>query len=165
MNFPGGPTGGTIPMQPNPKVVPPGAGKALHVLGDVGTSLVVGADTGGAYAVQQQETQPGGGPPLHRHSREDEGFTVLAGEYQFWVGEQTFRAGPGTFAFGPRGMTHAFKCLGPSPGKIQVIIFPPGFEAFFVEVEELVRHGRPEVDQVVALARKYSVEILGPPPG
>jgi hypothetical protein len=34
-------------MQPNPKVVPPGAGKALHVLGDVVTSLVVGADTAG----------------------------------------------------------------------------------------------------------------------
>jgi hypothetical protein len=64
-------------MPPSPKVVPPGAGKALSVLGDVVTSLVAGADTGGAYAVQQQATPPGGGPPLHRHSREDEGFFVL----------------------------------------------------------------------------------------
>ena len=152
-------------MQPNPKVVPPGAGKALHVLGDVGTSLVVGADTGVAYAVQQQETQPGGGPPLHRHSREDEGFFVLAGEYEFRVGEQTFRAGPGTFVFGPRGIPHTFKCLGPSPGKIQVIICPPGFEAFFEELDVLARQLPPDMGRVVALAEKYGVEFLGPPPG
>jgi quercetin dioxygenase-like cupin family protein len=128
-------------------------------------SLVVGADTGGAYAVQQQATRPGSGPPLHRHSREDEGFCVLEGEYEFRVGEQTFRAGPGTFVFGPRGMPHTFKCVGPGPGKIQVIISPPGLEAFFEEVDVLARQGPPDVGQVVALAGKYGVEILGPPPG
>jgi hypothetical protein len=49
--------------------------------------------------------------------------------------------------------------------KIQVIISPAGFEAFFVEVDELVRQGRPDPDQVVALARKYGVEMFGLPPG
>jgi quercetin dioxygenase-like cupin family protein len=145
--------------------VPPGAGKALHVLSDVVMSLVVGADTGGAYAVQQQATQPGGGPPLHRHSREDEGFVVLEGEYEFRVGEQTFRAGPGTFVFGPRGIPHTFKCVGPGPGKIQVIISPPGLEAFFEEVDVLARQGPPDMGRVVALAGKYGVDFLGPPPG
>ena len=152
-------------MKANPKVVLPGAGKALHVLGDVVISLVVGADTGGAYAVQQQATQPGGGPPLHRHSREDEGFVVLEGEYEFRVGEQTFRAGPGTFVFGPRGIPHTFKCVGPGPGKIQVIISPPGLEAFFEEVDVLARQGPPDMGRVVALAGKYGVDFLGPPPG
>jgi quercetin dioxygenase-like cupin family protein len=152
-------------MKANPKIVPPGAGKALHVLGDVVTSLVVGDDTGGAYAVQQQETQPGGGPPLHRHSREDEGFFVLEGEYEFRVGEQTFRAAPGTFVFGPRGIPHTFKCVGPRPGKIQVILSPPGFEAIFVELDALSRQGAPDMRQVLALGEKYGVEILGPPPG
>jgi quercetin dioxygenase-like cupin family protein len=76
-------------MQAKPKIVPPGASKAPHILGDKLIYAEVGAETGGADAVQQQETRPGGGPPLHRHSREDEGFTVLAGEYLFWVGEQS----------------------------------------------------------------------------
>ena len=151
-------------MPPSPKVVPPGAGKALHVLGDVVMSLVVGADTGGAYAVQQQATRPGGGPPLHRHSREDEGFFVLEGEYEFRVGEQTFRAGPGTFVFGPRGIPHTFRCVGSGPGKVQVIISPPGFEAFFEELDGLAQQGPPDMGQVVALAGKYGLEILGPPP-
>ena len=37
-------------MKAKPKIVPPDAGKALNVLGDVVTTVVVGADTGGAYA-------------------------------------------------------------------------------------------------------------------
>jgi mannose-6-phosphate isomerase-like protein (cupin superfamily) len=152
-------------MKAKPMIVPPGASEALHILGDEVISVIAGADTGGAYAVQRQESQPGGGPPLHRHSREDEGFTVLVGEYQFWVGEETFRAGPGTFVFGPRGITHTFKSLGPGPGKIQVILSPPGFEEFFVELNELLGQGRPDMEQVVALARKYGVELFGAPPG
>jgi quercetin dioxygenase-like cupin family protein len=151
-------------MASNPKVVPPGAGQALHVLGEVVTSLVAGADTGGAYAVQQQATRPGGGPPLHRHSREDEGFFVLEGEYEFRVAEQTDRAVPGTFVSGPRGIPHTFKCVGSGSGKIQAIS-PPGFEAFFEELDVLARQGQPDMGQVVALAGKYGLEILGPSPG
>jgi hypothetical protein len=74
-------------------------------------------------------------------------------------------ARPGTFVFGSRGIGHTFKCLGPGPGKIQVIISPPGLEAFFVGVDELARHGRLDLDQVVAPARKYGVDIFGSPPG
>ena len=87
-------------MKAKPKIVPPDAGKTLNVLGDVVTTVVVGADTGGAYAVLYQETQPGHGPPLHRHSREDEGFTVLAGTYEFRVGEETFALAPERLSLG-----------------------------------------------------------------
>jgi quercetin dioxygenase-like cupin family protein len=89
-----------IPMKAKPKIVPPDAGKALNVLGHVVTTVVVGADTGGAYAALYQEAQPGHGPPLHRHSREDEGFTVLAGTYEFRVGEETFALAPERLSLG-----------------------------------------------------------------
>ena len=46
-------------MKAKPKIVPPGTGKALNFLGDVVTTVVVGAATGGGYAVLFQETQPG----------------------------------------------------------------------------------------------------------
>jgi hypothetical protein len=68
---------------------------------------------------------------------------VLAGEYELRVGEQTLRAMPGTFVFGSRGIPHTFKCLGPNPGKIQVIISPPGFEAFVEELDVLAKQGSP----------------------
>jgi mannose-6-phosphate isomerase-like protein (cupin superfamily) len=83
---------------------------------------------------------------------------VLEGEYEFCVGEQTVRAGPGTFVFGPRGIPHTFKCVGTSPGKIQGIISPPGFEAFFKELDVLAKQGPPDTGQVVALAGKYGLK-------
>jgi len=46
-----------------------------------------------------------------------------------------------------------------------VIISPAGFEGFFEEVDVLARRGPPDMGQVVALAVRYGVEILGPPHG
>jgi hypothetical protein len=45
------------------------------------------------------------------------------------------------------------------------MISPPGFEAFFEELDVLAQQGPPDTGQVVALAGKYGLEILGPPPG
>ena len=55
--------------------------------------------------------------------------------------------------------------MGTSPGKIQVIISPPGFEAFFEELDVLAQQGPPDMGRVIVLAGKYGLEILGPPPG
>jgi hypothetical protein len=54
-----------------------------------------------------------------------------------------------------------FQCVGTSPGKIQVIISPPGFEAFFEELDVLARQGPPDMGQLVALAGTYGLEIFG----
>ncbi len=147
------------------KVVPPGGGKKLNVLGDTVISIVVGADTGGAYAVVEQASQPGSGPPLHKHQREDEGFYVLEGDYEFTVGDRTLRATPGTYFFAPRGISHTFKCVGTKPGRLQVTIAPAGFEGFFEGVSALAAAGPPEMEKVLGVARKYELEILGPPQG
>jgi hypothetical protein len=58
-----------------------------------------------------------------------------------------------------------FQWVGIRPGKFQVIISPPGFEALFEELDVLGKQGPPDTGQVVALAGKYGLEILGPPPG
>jgi hypothetical protein len=44
--------------------------------------------------------------------------------------------------------------VGTSPGKIQVIISPPGFETFFEELDVVAKQGPPDMGQVVALAGK-----------
>jgi hypothetical protein len=40
----------------------------------------------------------------------------------------------------------------------------PGFEAFFEELDVVAKQGPPDMGQVVALAGKYCLEILDPPP-
>lgn len=48
---------------------------------------------------------PGGGALPHTHSREDETFQVLEGEYEVTVVGMTLHAKPGTTLFAPRGGT------------------------------------------------------------
>jgi quercetin dioxygenase-like cupin family protein len=66
-------------------------------------------DTGGALGLVEANFYQGFGPPLHVHSREDEGILMLEGEIRFRQGDDEFVAGPGTLVWGPRGVPHAFK--------------------------------------------------------
>jgi len=52
----------------------------VAVVGDVYRFLATGEDTNGKYALLEAIVPPGGGPPPHVHSREEEGFYILEGE-------------------------------------------------------------------------------------
>lgn len=147
---------------PTVKIVPPGQGQVLSVLGDFITCRATGADTGGAYSLVETNTPPRVGPPLHVHHREDEGFYVIAGEFEIQVGDRTLHATPGTFAFLPRDIPHRFQNVGSTTGKLLVTLSPPGFERFFEEVHDLSRQGPPQIEKVVALGRKYDLEFVQP---
>ena len=151
--------------QPGVRIVPPGGRKRLNVLGADVTSIVSGADTGGAYAMVEEASRPYAGPPVHKHSREDEAFYVLEGEYEVQLGDQVIRATPGSFVFAPRGIPHTFQCVGTNPGRVHITISPAGFERFLEEISEMASTGPPDMQKVVALAGKYGLEFLGPPPG
>ena len=58
----------------------PGKGRTISVVGDVYRFLATGAETNGKYALWEAIVPPGGGPPPHVHSREEEGFYILEGE-------------------------------------------------------------------------------------
>ena len=45
----------------------------------------------------------------HAHDDFVDSFYVLAGEAEFQVGDDVFRAGPGSFVAAPPGVTHAFR--------------------------------------------------------
>jgi quercetin dioxygenase-like cupin family protein len=50
----------------------------------------------------------------HSHDDHIDSFYVLAGEAEFLVGGEVFRAGPGTFVAAPIGVTHGFRNVGES---------------------------------------------------
>src|SRR3954454_2610781 len=87
----------------------PAEGRTVAVVGDVYRFLATGEDTNGKYALWEAIVPPGGGPPPHTHSREEEGFYVLEGEITFQVGDQRLVASAGTFANLPVGTRHSFK--------------------------------------------------------
>ena len=85
----------------------PTQGRTVAVVGDVYRFLATGEDTDGRYALFEAVVGPGGGPPPHVHSREEEGFYVLDGEITFTVNGERVVARPGTFANMPVGTPHA----------------------------------------------------------
>ena len=62
---------------PQPVVTLPGVGRTIGVVGDIYRFLATGEQTAGKYAMWEAVVPPGGGPPSHRHSREEEAFYVL----------------------------------------------------------------------------------------
>ncbi len=49
------------------------------------------------------------GVDAHAHDDFVDSFYVLAGEAEFVVGDDVFRAGPGSFVAAPPGVTHGFR--------------------------------------------------------
>src|SRR5215213_8249012 len=90
-------------------------------------------ETRGAYSVLESVVQPSTGPEPHRHSREEEGFYVLEGQYEFRVGTQVIKAGPGDFLFAPRNVPQTYKNVGTTPSRHLTIVSPGGLESFFAE--------------------------------
>ncbi len=58
----------------------------LNVLGSKVAILLHGRDTNRSLCIVEVHDEPGSGPPPHIHSREDETFYVLEGEYEFTLG-------------------------------------------------------------------------------
>jgi quercetin dioxygenase-like cupin family protein len=141
-------------------------GNPLNILGDQVLIKLGGQDTAGQFAVMFGVTPPKAGPPLHRHSREDEAFCVLEGEFLFEVDGEQFHAGPGSFAFLPRGTVHTFQNVTDKPGKLLILVQPAGAENFFAEIDAAMR-GMSEPDTAVLLPifHKFGMELMGPPLG
>src|SRR5690349_11016708 len=87
--------------------------------------IVTREQTGGAYAVVEDRSLPGFGPPPHVHHREDEAFYVIEGEYVFGSDEGEIRVGPGGFVHAPKGRPHWWRNVGRGRGR-HVEIFVPG---------------------------------------
>src|SRR2546421_5506072 len=102
----------------------PGQGRTIAVVGDVYRFLATGEETAGRYALWEAIVTPGGGPPPHVHSREDEGFYVLEGEVSFWAGDQRLVAPAGTFINLPAGTPHTFKNETARPARMLISVAP-----------------------------------------
>src|SRR5450432_3484172 len=116
----------------------PGEGPVIAVVGDIYRFMAVGEETNGRYASWEAIVPPGGGPPPHVHSREEECFYVLEGEITFQNGEDRFTARAGTFASVSVGCLHSFKNESSKPAKMLISVAPAGLEKMFFEVGQSV---------------------------
>ncbi|MCE9560786.1 MAG: cupin domain-containing protein [Planctomycetes bacterium] len=153
-----------------PTLRPPTEGRTIAVVGDVYRFLVTGEDTNGKYAMWEAIVPPGGGPPPHVHSREEEGFYVLEGAITFTVNGERMVATAGMFANMPVGTPHSFKNESDLPAKMLISVAPAGLEKMFFEVGVPVEPGtttaapptKGEIEKLLAVAPKYGIEIRLP---
>ncbi|WP_263367643.1 cupin domain-containing protein [Edaphobacter bradus] len=124
--------------------------KSLNILGEKVDILVDGAMTNGASVTVIQTTRPGGGPPPHSHTREDETFTVLEGDFEILSDGQWIKAPVGEVFFAPRGGVHTFRNAGTTTGRILVFISPAGMEGFFEKISGLTTADLPKILEAFA---------------
>jgi quercetin dioxygenase-like cupin family protein len=135
---------------------PVATGPAYWGPGDRYTFLVTGEESGGAYFAMEAYVPPGGGPPPHIHSREDETFYVLEGQIEVLLGEETIVAGSGDFVNVPRGTVHCFRNTGSETARMVLTFTPAGIEGFFEETLEPAPTGSQDVpDNVEEVATRY----------
>ena len=147
-----------------------GEGRTVAVVGDVYRFLATGEDTNGKYALWEAIVPPGGGPPAHVHSREEEGFYILEGEITLHVGDKRIVATAGMFASMPVGTPHSFKNESKKTARMLISIAPAGLEKMFFEVGVPVAQGattaalttKDEIEKLLAVAPRYGIEIKLP---
>jgi quercetin dioxygenase-like cupin family protein len=155
--------------------MPASSGRRVAVVGDIYRFLATGNETAGKYALIDATVPPGGGPPMHVHSREEEGFYVLEGAITFRVKEEdgsvkAMVATPGMSVHLAPGSKHAFRNESEVPARMLILLAPAGLEEMFLEVgvelTDADSTARPpthaEIERLLAIAPKYGVEILPP---
>ena len=150
-----------------PTLSQPGEGRTIAVVGDVYRFLATGKDTNGKYAMWEAIVPPGGGPPPHVHSREEEGFYILEGEITIQFGDERIVATAGMFANMPVGTPHSFKNDSDRPAKMLISVAPAELEKMFFEVGVSVAQGattappptKEEIEKLLAVAPRYGIEI------
>jgi quercetin dioxygenase-like cupin family protein len=153
-----------------PTIRTPDEGRTIAIVGDAYRFLATGEDTNGRYAMWEALVPPGGGPPSHVHSREEEGFYILEGEITIQVGEKRIVASAGMFANMPVGTPHSFKNESKSPARMLISVAPAGLEQMFFEVGVPVAQGattalpptQEEIEKLLAVSSRYGIEFMLP---
>jgi mannose-6-phosphate isomerase-like protein (cupin superfamily) len=112
-----------------------------------GAELITFKLRGREYSVFENATRAGyGGPPPHRHFRQDEGFYVVEGQFTFYLEGRAIPISAGHFINIRKGSVHTFQTTGVGIGRLLVVVVPPGdFEAFVEELGERVNMTTPPV--------------------
>ena len=156
--------------QNTPTLRNPGESRTIAVVGDVYRFLATDEDTDGKYALWEAIVPPGGGPPPHVHSREEEGFYILEGEITFQIGEERVVATAGMFANMPVGTPHTFKNESSQLAKMLITVAPDGLEQMLFECGVPVAQGattapppsKAEIETLLEIAPRYGIEIRLP---
>ena len=135
---------------------------SFQMLGIKMTLEVTATQSNGASATIEETVPPGGGPPAHIHSREDETIVVTQGHFRFWRGTSAVDGLPGTVIYFPRNEPHQFRNVGSAPGNLVVTIMPAGLERMFLTISKGGLTIPKDQAEIVRLGRQYGISYVAP---
>ena len=125
-------------------------------------------ETNGCLTVMEQRARLGFSPPLHVHHREDTALFVLEGQLNVHSGEVDSVLTAGGFQWLPRDVAHTFR-VETDEAHFLEFTTPAGAERFHIDasdpapIGELPPQTTPDIGRLLASARKFGIDIIGPP--
>lgn len=149
----------------------PAVGLSQWENGNLTTNLAETKDTDGTFLLVEAMLAPGTEPPPHVHTREDELFYVLEGEFDVYVGKDAFKMKAGECVFMPRFKPHAF-VIRSSQLRLLALFTPAGLEEVFrgmsTPAQRLalpkgaVTYSTGDLKQTAQRLREYGARFLTP---
>jgi uncharacterized cupin superfamily protein len=132
----------------------------ISVLGESVEIFVSSKSTNYNFCVGVQTSPPGGGPPPHKHEREDETFTVLEGQYELFDGNGWIPFPKGEIRCSLRGNFHGFRNCGTTHGKMMFITNAGALDEYFEIISPLVLPK--DIDRLTEVSKHYGLIFLPP---
>jgi quercetin dioxygenase-like cupin family protein len=97
------------------------------------------------------------------HSKIEEQFYVIDGEFELRAGDRLVTGRPGTFIAVPPGTPHGFANRTDLPARMLLVAAPPGHEYYFADLAEILsRTGPPDPDEIAALRARFDTTQVSP---
>ena len=115
--------------------------------------MISSQDSNSTCCALIESTPPNGGPPIHKHLREEEIFTVVEGEYEFYRQGEWLPMAHGVPILSPRDTYHAFRNVGAAVGKMLLFTNGGGLDDYFRSIANL--KFPEEADRFDLISRSY----------
>lgn len=132
--------------------------KTFRVFGEEIEILIDGNTSKGTVTVLTQTSPPGGGPPLHSHTYEDETFTVLQGEFELFDGTSWQPLPKGQAFFAPRGGVHSFRNSGTTEGKMLIYASPAGMDDYLEQISPLSVPN--DLEELKKISQRFGIQFV-----
>jgi uncharacterized cupin superfamily protein len=140
----------------------PESGEALSLRGTKVRVLATAATSIGASTFEFVAA-PGWDTGSHFHSKIEEQFYVIDGEFELRAGDRLIVGRAGTFVAVPPGTAHAFANRSNLPARMLLVATPPGHEHYFAELAGILsRAGAPDPDEIAALRARFDTTQVSP---
>ncbi|MGI9566059.1 MAG: cupin domain-containing protein [Nitrosopumilus sp.] len=122
------------------------------------TIKVLSSESNDRYTVLDVIHAPNIGPAEHQHPAGPETFSILDGDYEFFLNGESIKAKAGDVICVPTGASHRF-VTGHNGGHV-IVISPLNLEFYFWEVSQLLAKGDVSFEQESEIGKKYGQIFL-----